>query len=407
MLRQTFLQSSLRTLVWRVSATRTEQYAVAQLGLLRKSKLLWKTSSKMQQREQEYGAKAVKPQLQYGNSVDIWALGKILNLLVSDVPSHSIIRGKLMPINKEPPTRLINKMMRLASIDRPTAWQCLQDPWMAFEDRFNAQAEKRDRSPIPSLNAIRSIKRIHETPMTPFTSPDDASTEILLSALWPHAQNGYTVSYNELPRAMIVQRKCVGILRLSGSEKNLPWGPMHINRLTIQPDAQGHFTLRPHREHGTPIRRSLAFRNPGAATPILHESNGVSQHPSSMSRDFAEILLAMAKHHGNGEDEAVRKSVDELLIILAKSVHPSSRNPIILPNKDADFLPATFVGRGDQSGPITRRHDGVQPMTLESNACIIGPSSWGSDNPKPVTYPSDCGDVMAGLKDVLSGSQYE
>jgi hypothetical protein len=48
--------------------------------------------------------------LTYTNTVDIWALGKILKELVRDVPSRiPLLRGKTAPVNKEPALRLIDR----------------------------------------------------------------------------------------------------------------------------------------------------------------------------------------------------------------------------------------------------------------------------------------------------------
>ncbi|KAL8903400.1 MAG: hypothetical protein Q9207_003946 [Kuettlingeria erythrocarpa] len=100
------------------------------------------------------------PMFHYDNSVDIWTLGKVLGSFVHEVPSHRVIRQKLMPVNKGPPTHLINDMMQIDPKNRPTAGRCLQYPWMLPEDCYNVRVEKRDISTTRSPETTRPTKKL-------------------------------------------------------------------------------------------------------------------------------------------------------------------------------------------------------------------------------------------------------
>ncbi|KAL9119085.1 MAG: hypothetical protein Q9187_004361 [Circinaria calcarea] len=111
----------------------------------------------------------------YNNSVDIWALGKILAFFLDDIPNDR------ENVSKVPGFRLIDKMMREAPEQRPTASQCLEDPWMISDNGFsNSLATKRDRSATPTSSIAQPNKKVlHDTFDT-----DEVSTNILMGQMW-------------------------------------------------------------------------------------------------------------------------------------------------------------------------------------------------------------------------------
>ena len=364
----------------------------------------------LQQRNKERGTKAAMPSIRYDNSVDIWALGKILNLLVSEVPSHTVIRRRLMPVNKGPPARLINNMMRLVPTERPTAWQCLLDPWMVSEDCYNAQVAKRDRSPTPGQSSRHPIKKTHQNPLEPFSNTEEGSTTILLSALWPHRPDHFTMSYNKRSREMTVQRNSTEMLNPSGSQQNIPEDPMQVDHLTIKPDAEGQLAIRAQCGNGTVLHGSLAFQYPSTAMSILRESDNIPQHSSAPKREIAEILLAMAKRHESNEEEAVRKGIDQLHITTSQ-IQYRAGNPMIEGAEISLYngsLPVIVVdGENTSEAPshgARGLYDGEHHLDQAYNTSVISNSCWGSGKSKPVTYPTECDDVMAGLTFVLPRS---
>ncbi|TAQ90811.1 hypothetical protein B7494_g882 [Chlorociboria aeruginascens] len=84
--------------------------------------------------------------LSYDKSADIWTLGKILQDLIEDVPSSST-RRKTVPVSKELALRLIRQMMHQDPQKRPTAADCLDDPWVRTVNSDSLPAQKRNRSP--------------------------------------------------------------------------------------------------------------------------------------------------------------------------------------------------------------------------------------------------------------------
>ena len=86
------------------------------------------------QREPRLRRSARNSKFRFESSVDIWALGKVLKTLVQDVPQSRKVHGKIMPINKRPAESLIEKMMQSTPEKRPTASECLMDPWVVSDD---------------------------------------------------------------------------------------------------------------------------------------------------------------------------------------------------------------------------------------------------------------------------------
>lgn len=123
--------------------------------------------------------------LRYDKSVDIWALGKILHDLINDIPSRiSVTGGKVILINKEPVLRLIRRMMHESASQRPTAAECLRDPWMGTNSNpAHLSVRKRNRSPSieqPLRNVIqRTLGRTGSLVANPILEDRNASGQSL------------------------------------------------------------------------------------------------------------------------------------------------------------------------------------------------------------------------------------
>jgi serine/threonine protein kinase len=116
-------------------------------------------------------------QVSYHSSVDIWALGKILEELVKGIPEHiRLLRGNTALVNMEPADRLIRRMMQEDPKKRPTAAECLTDPWMLQNDSsVSLTAQKRDRSPSKS-SSERPFKKVIQMTFCNSITTDKAST---------------------------------------------------------------------------------------------------------------------------------------------------------------------------------------------------------------------------------------
>lgn len=100
----------------------------------------------------------------YTNSVDIWALGKILHDLVKDAYSLRSFSGKLAQISKRPALTLASLMMHDDPKLRPSASDCLKHPWITKNESSDIlPLQKRERSPNPfSSNPALDTRLFHE-----------------------------------------------------------------------------------------------------------------------------------------------------------------------------------------------------------------------------------------------------
>ena len=111
------------------------------------------------QRQIAQGKKTEPPEplLPYTNAVDIWALGLVLAELVRDAPTHIVHGGKKALVNKDVAFHLIDRMMQKDPRKRPTAAECLQDPWMAMVDTSVSRLTGNwATSPSPSASSSKA-----------------------------------------------------------------------------------------------------------------------------------------------------------------------------------------------------------------------------------------------------------
>ena len=153
------------------------------------------------ERERHKRVKTFRPEriTTYTNAVDIWAMGKILLELLQDVPSRHVRRGKSFPVNKDPALRLVNRMMEKDPRWRPTAAECLKDPWIVTTNTADSQlAQKRGRSPAPSTSSpISSTEQPLRKVMR--RAIPESSTTMVMNAIWPH-ESSYHSGSLQAPR---------------------------------------------------------------------------------------------------------------------------------------------------------------------------------------------------------------
>ena len=141
-------------------------------------------------RQRDKGKKTVPGNrvLRYDQSVDIWALGKVLLELVDDVPAHGPDKG--VSLIKRPPLRIIRHMMQEDPKKRPTAAECLQDSWIAADDPCHGPlAQKRDRSPTQSTSNTTSstgqpVQKAIRKAYADSNPVEEGSKSFLMNAMW-------------------------------------------------------------------------------------------------------------------------------------------------------------------------------------------------------------------------------
>ncbi|KAI4288218.1 MAG: hypothetical protein L6R35_002517 [Caloplaca aegaea] len=161
------------------------------------------------EKQEDKGMKTVtrKRLLMYTNAVDIWSLGKILQELVQDVPLQiSPFRGKTIPVNKEPALRLIRRMMQDDPKRRPTAAECVKDPWMATNNYSDSLlGQKRNRSPTPSTSTPTSsagqpLQKMIRKAFQDSIVNEKGSTSRIMNAIWPDEISEHQNSSSQRPR---------------------------------------------------------------------------------------------------------------------------------------------------------------------------------------------------------------
>ncbi|MCJ1242374.1 hypothetical protein MMC14_010382 [Varicellaria rhodocarpa] len=271
--------------------------------------------SKALKRQQGKGMKTIARPFRYNNSIDIWALGKILQDLLSDVPSIQLLRGKTIPVPKQPAIRLISRMMHEVPEKRPTASECLVDPWMISD---NSLTSKRDRSPTPASSSAQPCKRVLQNVVSASISASEGSTEILKGLMWPdeHSQSThFLLNEDGSSGATRDLSKSREKFNSSIDQDHTSSNRSEIDHLTIKHGAGSQLSVLAHCRDGKLIHGSFVIRdNATTVPPVLLDP--VIPHVTSPSlQAIATRLLAALKTHSYGNDEEdVGKDFDRLCI---------------------------------------------------------------------------------------------
>ncbi|MCJ1245702.1 hypothetical protein MMC30_002906 [Trapelia coarctata] len=267
------------------------------------------------QKQKGKGMKTVPDnrRLTYTNAVDVWALGKILQEFVRDVPSQISLNRK-----KGPALRLIDRMMQDNPRRRPTAAECLKDPWMATIDNSNSPlAQKRGRSPgsSPTSSAEQPLRKVMRRAFADSMSTDEGSTIRIMNAIWSHEsshQNGSAQVQRGAPAPSDVEMKD----RSSVEEGQMQHEHHQPPQLTIQPGEDGRLLLTSHSHKDALMLDSLVSRNKCIAPAILADNAG-PQGASSM-QDVARRLLAALQAEGYGKNVAVSGNSTDVGVVREK-----------------------------------------------------------------------------------------
>ena len=212
--------------------------------------------------------------LSYDKSVDIWTLGKILQDLIGDLPSSST-RGNSVSLSKEPALRLIRRMMQEEPKKRPTAADCLGDPWMRTVNSDSLTAQKRNRSPTPT--AEQPFRRVIQRTLKDFFTTDDCvSIMDAILADESEYQNG---------------------LR---APSNIKTEDSQATQLTIQIGEQDRMSLASYLHHGTQMLESH-FIIPSVTLP----DDAIPPGATPSMQDVARKLLETLQAEGYGSNVTV------------------------------------------------------------------------------------------------------
>jgi len=147
----------------------------------------------------------------YSNRVDIWALGVVAYKLLGCLSRgrkktqsewYRHIWSSLEP-KGQPIFLLLKKMLAKDPLQRPSAAQCLQDPWLRGLDRKSTGQQSRKR--LNSCSPAESHRQPAQRP-GPSTvaervtcSTSSSSTEILLEKLYPQRTSDHNARQNHRP----------------------------------------------------------------------------------------------------------------------------------------------------------------------------------------------------------------
>ena len=271
------------------------------------------------QKQKDKGMKTIglNRLLMYTNAIDIWALGKILQDLVRASPSRRSFRGKSDPVIKEPALRLINRMMQEDPKRRPTAAECLKDPWMATSISSDSLlAQKRDRSPTPSTSNSTSsagqppgkvIRKAFEESLT----NKEGSTDWIMNFIWPDKRSEHQ---NASSQALL------GASTSSGKEKKDRTSVKDIQmpnnhttaQLTIQPDENGRLSLTARSHNVALALDSIVDQDESNTLAIFTNKSGPQ---ASSMQDVARRLLAALQAEGYGNDVTIAGNSTDVGVI--------------------------------------------------------------------------------------------
>ena len=357
--------------------------------------------------------------LHYNQSVDIWALGKILQELVDDYTIN--IPGKSLSENKRAALELICRMMENDSQKRSTAAECLKDLWIITSNLWVGHlAQKRGRSSAQFISNLNSsteqpVQKVIRKTYPNSISVKEGSTSILMNALWSN---------------------------LGLKHQSLPGPPIPGDTEMNNPSLAKMSEMR-HKNQAT----QLAVRIEGARLSAIANNYGQTdlEVSSSMQHVIERLRTAFkAEGYGNnltvvGNDpvvSAVRRRFSNLNISHIQKPDHSNVVKIQLENKEwinslwSEFLQRSF-DQGIGSNPTTPAIDNsrvqffiqgfdeiLSPLslnkprffrqksiafhevagnTLPSFPLSRSDSNWDVSASKRITYPSNFDDPTAGV----------
>jgi len=327
----------------------------------------------------------------YTNAVDIWALGKILLELFQDVPSHvSLLGGKRVPVNKEPALHLINRMMQNDPRRRPTAAECLKDPWMATIDTSDSRlAHKRGRSPAPSTSSHISsteqpLRKVMRRACTDFIATDESSTNRIMNAVWSH-QSSYQIGSAQAPRGAPAPSDIDMKDRSLVEEGQMQHDHPQATQLTIQLEEDSRLSLTANGHNSALMGPLAATQDENFSVAILAD-HARPQGASSSMQDIARRLLTALRAEGYGNNVAVAGNSTDVgvvrenlsrLSISSLQIRQESQSSIILGLEfDGEEWTSSFPNKASSSVSHSIGSQSASPAERNDTAAADNHSSF-------------------------------
>ena len=329
--------------------------------------------------------------LMYTNAIDIWALGKILQELVRNVPL--VLRGKTIPINREPALRLIHRMVQNDPGRRPTAAECLKDPWMATINHSDSLlGQKRDRSPSsipsPSSSVGQPLRKVVRKAFGEHAATDDGSSIHIMNAIWPNERSEHQNYSTQAPFCGSISDVKMNSHPLVQDRQLLHDHPP-ATQLNTQLRGDGRLSLTTHGHNEALILDPLIARDESIPLAVLANNADLQGAPSSI-QDVARRLLAALQAEGycnnvtiagnNADLGAIRNEVSRLNISSIQIRQESESSLLLRLEFDNEERTSNFRNEGQSpvdrsfgpqsAGPPNRNSISAAENASRSHSCL-------------------------------------
>lgn len=358
-----------------------------------------KVNKKLQElkEQKDKGMKTVPGRwpLTYNNSVDIWPLGKILQELVDGLPSHiTLLRGRAVPVHKEPALRLIHRMMQEDPSKRPTAAECLEDPWMKNDSFDNLIAQKR-HMPLSNSSSERPFKKVTQTAFSNSTT-SESSTLIIRNIIWQEG-SGHSASSQVTSGASATSN--VEIENRSAVNRDQPHNHPQGSPLTVSMQDVARRLLAALQSEGYCNDVQVA----GHSTNVVEDPSQLSilslqVREESENSIIVDLELDNEKLDGSPWNKAQSPTSHSITDGSATAAGDYSRPTSHIQVRFSQVWPFSFLDQPIFDQLVRHTNEFPVPMITLNDVQVPFPlsdlrNSWSNNGSKGVTYPSDGNNV--------------
>lgn len=257
---------------------------------------------------------------------------------------------------------------------RPTASECLDDPWIVCNDTSSGLfATKRNVSLVTTSAAVHPFKKVF---CGTSVGAEEGSTQILKSAMWPGEISEYwncSLTKDGLSHRLISLSESVDNSKPSSSNHS------EIDQLTIKPWVEGEFSVIAHCRYGQLIHGSLMSYNHATADASHVLSDLVTSRETSTQTLARKLLAALKMERYRNDDEVMRQEF-ERLNITTLHIHQSSRSsvPFRVVRDDRDLRSAFLINSSDANAPGADESHEISINRLPAHPLLEHPASRGN-----------------------------